>query len=704
MVMPGRAGYIRHVATGGRGMFRFFENLIDPYEEYDETETPPRRLWPFMRAWSRPFHRIFAFAAILSLVVALVEVGLIFYMGRVVDLMGQGSPAAVLADHGPELIAIAVFILILRPLIQGLDVAVLNNAIIPNYGTLFRWRAHRQVLRQSVGWFENDFAGRIANRIMQTPPAAGEAVFQLFDAITFSVAYVIGALILLAEADARLAVPLVIWLVLYAALVRWTMLRVGPASKAAADARSAVTGRVVDAYTNIDSVKLFAHHDRELAYAREVIEAARQTFIREMRIYTIMDVALTAINGLLIVGVVGWAILLWSSGAASVGIVAAATALTLRLNAMTGWIMWALSTFFRQLGVVAEGMETIAAPITLTDRIGARRLEVTQGAVRIEGVSHHYGRGRGGLSGVTITVASGEKVGIVGRSGAGKSTLVKLLLRLYDCEAGRILIDGQDIAGVTQDSLRSQIGMVTQEATLMHRSVRDNILYGRPGATEAEMIEAARRADAHAFILGLQDAEGRRGYDAHVGERGVKLSGGQRQRVALARVILKNAPILVLDEATSALDSEVEAAVQETLYKVMEGKTVIAIAHRLSTIAELDRIIVLEDGRVAEEGSHGALLAAGGAYARFWAASRAASSAPARGPHEADGRAAGPSRRRRGTGAGLRAACPAGRGRGGRGGRGPHGRAADRHPLGRPGAPALSALQRLRRLRVAARR
>ncbi|AAV93358.1 ABC transporter ATP-binding protein/permease [Ruegeria pomeroyi] len=599
-------------------MFRFFENLVDPFVAYDETDTPPTRLWPFMLDYSQPFLRVFVWTALLSIIVAGVEIGLIYYMGRVVDVL-NGEPAEVWARYGTEFIVLALFVLLIRPALHVADVLLLNNAILPNFGTLIRWRAHKHVLRQSVGWFENDFAGRIANRIMQTPPAAGEVIFQVFDAISFSLAYLLGAAILLMAADIRLLLPLLIWFALYALLVRWTIQRVGPASQAASDARSTVTGRVVDSYTNIHSVKMFAHDDRELTYAREAIEETRRTFQVEMRIFTIMDVVLVTLNGLLIVGVVGWAIALWMQGQASVGLVAAASALTLRLNAMTGWIMWALTSFFRQLGVVAEGMETIAQPIDLVDAPDARPLELSEGRIELQQLSHHYGRGAGGLDQLDLTIAPGEKIGLIGRSGAGKSTLVKLLLRFYDPDSGRILIDGQDIARVTQNSLRSHIGMVQQDSALLHRSVRDNLLYGRPDASEDEMIAAAKQAEAHDFILDLEDPQGRRGYDAHVGERGVKLSGGQRQRVTLARVILKNAPILLLDEATSALDSEVEAAIQDTLYGMMEGKTVIAIAHRLSTIAQMDRILVLDQGRIVEEGDHADLLAQGGLYAQFWA-------------------------------------------------------------------------------------
>ena len=601
-----------------KAMFRFFEKLVDPYQAYASDDTPPRALLPFLRNYLYPFKKIFWVLGVFSFTTAFIEIGLIWYLGRLIMLLTDVKPTEFWAENKAELISVSIFILTFRPVLQAVDTMLQNNAMLPNVGTLVRYRSHKHVLRQSVSWFENDFAGRIANRIMQTPPATGEVVYQTFDAITFSIAYLIGAIFLLAGADPRLALPMLLWIGLYGALVAWTVGRVGPASTASSDARSAVTGRVVDSYTNIHSVKMFSQSDQELDYGVEAIEHARTTFQYEMRLYSLMDIGLVVLNGFLVVGVVGWAIYLWTIGSAGVGVIAAGAALTTRLNGMSGWIMWALTTVFRELGVIREGMETIAAPIELTDVEGATSLKMTEGRIDIINLTHRYGRDFGGLEGVNLNILPGERIGLVGASGAGKSTLIKLLLRFYDVEQGSIKFDSQEISNVTQDSLRAQIGVVQQDSSLLHRSVRDNILYGKLNGSELEMLEAAKKAEAHDFILKLEDPEGRKGYDAQVGERGVKLSGGQRQRVALARVILKDAPILVLDEATSALDSVVEAEILDTLYNVMAGKTVIAIAHRLSTIAHMDRIVVFEEGRIVEEGTHTSLLATGGAYAEFW--------------------------------------------------------------------------------------
>ncbi|RMF35418.1 MAG: ABC transporter ATP-binding protein [Alphaproteobacteria bacterium] len=599
-------------------MFRFFERLHDPFAPV-AARTPPARLWPFLKTHLSGFRRLIVVMVITGTLVALMETGLIFYSGRVVDMLSGTTPETFLPLHGAEILVAVLFVLFARPVMVGLNMALLNQSLAGNLNPQVIWRAHRHMLGQSVGFFQSDFAGRLANRVMQLGPAVEDSAFMALEGIWYATAYVLGAMFILGQINPWMALPLGVWVIAYVAFVRWIAPRVGIASERMSKARSRVTARIVDSYANIETVKLFAHGAREEQYALSAIRRQRLRFLKFLRLMTTMSFGLAALNGLLIVGVVGPGIVLWHSGIVTIGEIAAAAALTLRLNGMTGWIMWVTIRLFEHAGVIRESLISLQVPHGVTDLPDAPALRVERGEIRFRNVSHHYGRGAGGLDRVSLTVQGGEKIGIVGRSGAGKSTLVKLLLRFHDVESGRIEIDGQDIAAVRQDSLRRQIGMVTQDSSLLHRSVRDNILYGRPEASPAQMIAAARRAEAHDFILDLEDPEGRRGYDAHVGERGVKLSGGQRQRVALARVILKDAPILVLDEATSALDSEVEAVIQQTLYGVMEGKTVIAIAHRLSTIARMDRIVVLDAGRVAEQGTHAELLALGGLYAGFWA-------------------------------------------------------------------------------------
>ena len=598
-------------------MFRFFENLVDPFSKYQELDNPPKTVRSFLMSYTKPFLGIFIMTGVVAILAAASEIYLIYLLGWIIDIV-SGDPKDVFAKNSNNFIWAIAFILIFRPLIYAIDVLLINNTLMVNVATLFRWRGHKHVLRQSIGWFENDFAGRIANRVMQTPRSAGEVVFQVFDALGYSLAYIFGGLLLLNSVDFRLMLPMAIWFLLYLVLISWVIRNISPASKASSDARSSLNGQIVDTYTNIHSVKLFAHQNQELNSAKSAIEKTRQTFAREMRLYTIMDFGLNILNGLLTTSLIGMSLYLWYIGEATAGTIAAASALAIRLNAMTGWIMWAISSFFRELGVIQEGMDTLADPIKLKDQENAENLEVTKARIKVKNLSHHYGLKKGGLNKLSVTFKENEKVGLVGRSGAGKSTLLKLILRFYDVEAGAICIDGQDISKITQVSLHKNIGVVQQDSSLLHRSIRENICYGKSDATEKEIIAAAKKAHAHDFILNLQDESGRKGYDAHVGERGIKLSGGQRQRITLARVILKNAPILLLDEATSALDSEIENQIQDTLKNMMKGKTVIAIAHRLSTIAQMDRILVLDNGKIIEDGDHQSLLSKGGLYYELW--------------------------------------------------------------------------------------
>jgi ATP-binding cassette, subfamily B, multidrug efflux pump len=598
-------------------MFRFFETLVDPYPAALPT-TPPSGLLPFIHHYSRPLLPWLVAMSVLTAAVSALEIVFFGYIGSLVDWLAAADRATFLAEHGGALLLMALLVLVAFPLVTLAQGVVLHQVIFGNYPMIVRWLAHRYVLGQSMHFFQDEFAGRISQKIMQTALALRETVLKLLQVFVYVVVYFTGALILIGSSDVRLTAPLVLWLVGYLGLMWYFVPRLRAVSMAQADARAMMTGRVVDSYTNIQTIKLFAHTLREQDYAKGAMDEFMQTVYRQMRLVTLLTTSLHTLNAVLLAAIAGLAVLAWLHAAISLGAIAVAIALVMRIRAMSSWILWEVASLFENIGTVQDGINTIARPVTITDDPDARELVVERGEIRFEHVHFNYGRETGVIEDLSMVVRPGEKVGLVGRSGAGKSTLVNLLLRFFDLEGGRILVDGQDISRVTQESLRRQIGMVTQDTSLLHRSIRDNIAYGSPDADDAAIRAAARRAHALEFIEELVDAKGRVGFDAHVGERGVKLSGGQRQRIAIARVLLKNAPILILDEATSALDSEVEAAIQEQLYTLMEGKTVIAIAHRLSTIAVLDRLVVMEEGRVMETGTHQELLRKGGLYATLW--------------------------------------------------------------------------------------
>jgi len=599
-------------------MFGLFEKLIDPFPPRSPGR-PPNGIYAFCRHYTRGMEPWLALMALLTAFTAVAEALLFGILGQVVDWLASSAPDTFIEDTWLPLAVMSIFMLVFIPLTTALRSLVVHQTLMGNFPMSVRWMAHRYLLSQSYGFFQNEFSGRIATKVMQTALAVRDTVMKLLDVLLFVVIYLVTALILVANADLRLCVPLVIWLFLYIAVQYYFVPKMKTIAMHQADARSLMTGRIVDSYTNIVSLKLFSHGNRESDYVRAGMNDFLNTVHPQMRLVTLLNITLWTLNMLLVFSTAALGIYLWTVGVITPGAIAIVMAIAIRLTGMSHWIMWEISSLFENIGTVQDGINTLSVTNTVVDSHDAKPLLVTQGAIAFDAVSFSYSpEDEKVFSNLNLTIPAGQKVGIVGRSGAGKSSLVSLLLRFFDIQSGKISIDEQAISDIQQESLRANIAMVTQDTSLLHRSVRENIMFGRPAASEAQVIAAAELAQAHEFILTLQDNQGRRGYDAHVGERGVTLSGGQRQRIAIARVLLKDAPILVLDEATSALDSEVEATIQQSLYQLMQGKTVIAIAHRLSTIAAMDRLIVFDKGEIIEQGTHQELIQQNGVYTKLW--------------------------------------------------------------------------------------
>jgi len=598
-------------------MFGFFERLVDPFPK-KAAQRPPDSVYQFCRHYSRGMEPWLLLMAFLTAITAISEALLFGILGQVVDWLSERNPETFIEQSGSTLIGMGIFMLILIPLSNAMRSLIVHQTLMGNFPMSVRWMAHRYLLNQSYGFFQNEFSGRIATKVMQTALAVRDTVMKLLDVMLFVAIYMVTALILVASADPRLCIPLIIWLFFYIIVQRYFVPKMKKIAMVQADARSLMTGRIVDSYTNIITLKLFSHSNRESAYIRDGMSEFLNTVHPQMRLVTKLNICLWALNMSLVFSTAALGIYLWLNGSITPGAIAIVMSLAIRLTSMSHWILWEISGLFENIGTVQDGINTLSVPSKVNDKPNAIALNVNRGDIIFDSVNFSYNTSEAVFENLDLQIPAGEKVGIVGRSGAGKSSLVSLLLRFYDIQSGAITIDGHNIEGVRQESLRSNIAMVTQDTSLLHRSVRENIMFGRPEATEEEMVVAAKKAQAHDFILSLRDNVGRGGYDAHVGERGVTLSGGQRQRIAIARVLLKDAPILVLDEATSALDSEVEAAIQLSLYQLMEGKTVIAIAHRLSTIAAMDRLIVFDEGKIIEQGTHQELLRKNGIYTKLW--------------------------------------------------------------------------------------